>query len=186
MDASVSAASVGPAYVRLMAGYNAWMNGKVYEACASLSEAELHADRGAFFRSVIGTLNHLLYGDLAWFGRFKEGAPRAVRADEIIHADLAALRAARAGLDAEIATWAETVSPQWLAAPFTYRSTIDGRERTFPAWMLVAHMFNHQTHHRGQLTTLLTQLGRDVGSTDMPFMPGAAALVACPSGGDVR
>lgn len=167
--------SIGPAYCRAMAAYNAWMNGKVYDACATLSDAELRADRGAFFRSVIGTLNHLLYGDLAWLGRFKDGAPRAVAADAIIHADLAALRTARTALDAEIAVWVETLSPDWLAAPFTYRSVIDGRQRTFPAWLLVAHMFNHQTHHRGQLTTLLTQMGRDVGSTDLPFMPGALA-----------
>ncbi|MBL8669417.1 MAG: damage-inducible protein DinB [Alphaproteobacteria bacterium] len=177
MDASAAAGPVSRAYVRLMAGYNGWMNGKVYDACASLSAAELHADRGAFFRSVIGTLNHLLYGDLAWFGRFKDGAPRAVQAGAIIHAEFAALRAARESLDREISAWSQSVSPAWLAAPFTYRSTIDGRERTFPAWMLVAHMFNHQTHHRGQLTTLLTQLGRDVGPTDMPFMPDAASLV---------
>jgi uncharacterized damage-inducible protein DinB len=167
-----------PRYVRLMAAYNRWMNEKVFEACASLSPEELHAERGAFFRSVIGTLNHLLYGDLAWLGRFKEGEPRATRPDEIIHGDLAALRAAREALDREIAEWAEQIDAEWLAATFRYRSVVDGGERAFPGWLLVVHMFNHQTHHRGQLTTLLTQLGRDVGATDLPFMPGAAEL-AC-------
>ena len=65
------------------------------------------------------------------------------------------------------------VASTWLAAPFTYRSFIDAAERTLPAWLLVTHMFNHQSHHRGQLTTLLSQMGIDIGATDLPFMPAA-------------
>lgn len=61
--------------------------------------------------------------------------------------------------------------PQWLAEPITYTSKIDGKTRTVQKWILVTHMFNHQTHHRGQVTTLLSQMGFDVGSTDIPFMP---------------
>ena len=59
-----------------------------------------------------------------------------------------------------------------MAAPFTYTSNVDGATRTLPSWILVAHLFNHQTHHRGQLTALLSQLGLDPGPTDLPFMPG--------------
>jgi uncharacterized damage-inducible protein DinB len=62
----------------------------------------------------------------------------------------------------------------FAGVPFTYTSKVDGRTRTLPTWVLVVHLFNHQTHHRGQLTTLLNQLGCDPGSTDLPFMPGVA------------
>lgn len=162
---------MGRRYVVLMADYNRWMNGKLYDACADLPAIELHADRGAFFGSIFGTLNHLLYGDLAWFGRFADGEPRATDPDKLLFSEFAELRAARDDLDTEISLWAGKVSDDWLAAPFSYRSFIDGQERTLPAWLLVAHMFNHQTHHRGQLTTLLSQMGKDVGATDLPFMP---------------
>ncbi len=154
-----------------MARYGAWMNGKVYDACARLDDVERRRDLGAFFGSVHGTLNHLLYGDLAWFGRFRHGAVAPMRPDVILHEDFAALREARERLDGEISAWAVTVRPDWLAAPFRYVSFVDGAERVRPAWLLVAHMFNHQTHHRGQLMTLLTQLGEDVGVTDLAAMP---------------
>lgn len=154
-----------------MARYSAWMNEKVYALCARLTDGQRRQDRGAFFRSVHGTLNHLLYGDLAWLGRFKDGAPRARAADEVLYDDFGALRSARDALDREIHDWAATVEPAWLAAPFRYRSLITGQEGERPAWLLVMHMFNHQTHHRGQLTTLLTQFGLDIGVTDLAAMP---------------
>lgn len=163
-------APILPEYVALMARYNAWMNDKVYEASARLDDAARKQDRGAFFGSVHGTLNHLMFGDLCWLGRFCEGKARATRADEILYDDFDALRAARVALDEEIAAWAATVLPQWLSAPFTFVSQIDGHTRTRPAWVFVTHMFNHQTHHRGQLTTLLTQMGADIGATDLAVM----------------
>jgi uncharacterized damage-inducible protein DinB len=66
--------------------------------------------------------------------------------------------------------WSASLSPAWLGEPLTYTSKIDGKTRTVPRWVLVTHMFNHQTHHRGQITTLLSQMGLDIGSTDIPFM----------------
>jgi uncharacterized damage-inducible protein DinB len=74
-----------------------------------------------------------------------------------------------------IEEWAEGLEELWLAADFTYTSRIDGRTRTFPAWLLVTHLFNHQTHHRGQLTTLLSQVGIDPGVTDLPWLPQATS-----------
>ena len=161
----------GPDHVRRMAAYNRWMNRKVYDVCAGLSADALAEDRGAFFGSVLGTLNHLLFGDVAWLGRFRTGVAGASGPDVMLHEDFATLRAARELFDEEIILWAAGVDEVWLAEPFTYVSGIDGVERTRPTWSLVAHMFNHQTHHRGQLTTLLTQIGLDVGATDIPFMP---------------
>jgi len=158
------------AHSLLMAQYNQWMNSRLYALCASLPDAELHKDRGAFFRSIYATLNHIAYGDLAFLSRFT-GNPSAVPE---LGADLfgtfAVLRAERAALDQRLSVWSESLSAAWLAEPLTYTSKIDGKVRTVPKWVLVTHMFNHQTHHRGQVTALLSQMGLDIGATDIPFM----------------
>jgi uncharacterized damage-inducible protein DinB len=154
----------------LMARYNRWMNEKLYAICAGIPDGERKKDRGAFFKSIHGTLNHLLFGDTVWMARFqrREVSTRIIAE---MHADFAELRAAREAMDARIEGWAQTLAPRWLAAPFTFTSNVDRKTRTLPAWTLVAQLFNHQTHHRGQLTTLLFQYGIDPGVTDIPFMP---------------
>jgi uncharacterized damage-inducible protein DinB len=159
-----------------MALYNRTINERVYDACAKLTDEDRKRDRGAFFGSVHGTLNHLLWGDVAWLARFeKRPVPQTGPRTEL-HADFAELRAARAEIDGAILGWAEAVEPAWLAAPFPFYSVTYRRDRVLPAWLLVMQMFNHQTHHRGQLTTLLAQLGVDYGITDLPFMPFADEL----------
>jgi len=155
----------------LMARYNRWMNERLYALVADIPDAERKQDRGAFFGSVHGTLNHLLYGDKAWFARFKDRDYNLPTVGTDLHTDFEALRADHTALDAEIEAWAESLDPTWLDADFTYKSGIDGKTRTLPAWVLVQQLFNHQTHHRGQLTTLLTQMGLDVGVTDLPWLP---------------
>ncbi len=166
---------IDPTYCHLMAEYNGWMNQKVYGACASMTEAQLHQDRGAFFKSIYLTLNHIVYGDMAFLSRFT-GVPAEVPPLGVdLFGGFSALRSERAKLDERIVQWAATLTPEWLAGPLTYVSKVDGKERTVPRWVLAAHLFNHQTHHRGQVTTLLTQQGVDVGSTDLPFMPQFAA-----------
>jgi uncharacterized damage-inducible protein DinB len=161
-------------YCIVMASYNRWMNERLYACCAEVGDEERRRDRGAFFGSIHATLNHLLYGDLAWLSRFTGDPPQSPRLGEEIHADFETLRSAREELDERLRAWSESLEPAWLEAPFRYASQVDGRERTLPTWVLVAHLFNHQTHHRGQLTTLLSQLGRDPGVTDLPFAPGVA------------
>ena len=155
----------------LMARYNAWMNGKLYALCAALPDDERKRDRGAFFKSIHGTLNHLLFGDRVWLGRFVGQPYTGVPIGAELYADFGALRAERETMDRRIVAWAATLTPGWLASPFTYTSNVDRKTRTLPAWVLVQQMFNHQTHHRGQLTTLLSQLGIDPGITDLPWMP---------------
>jgi len=158
-------------YCSTMAHYNEWMNRRLYALCAELDDAERRRDLGAFFRSIHGTLNHLLWADLMWLSRFT-GRPRpTTRIDEPVHDDFDTLRQDRALVDREILGWTDTIDAAWLAAPFTWVSGTDRNERTRPAWLLVVHLFQHQVHHRGQLTTLLMQLGRDPGVTDLPWMP---------------
>jgi uncharacterized damage-inducible protein DinB len=158
-------------YYQTMAEYNEWMNQKLYAICADIPDQVRKQDRGAFFKSIHGTLNHLLFGDRVWMGRFT-GQPLSARIGEELYSDFDTLRQEREITDRQILAWAQQLSPAWLNQPFTYTSGIDGKSRTLPTWVLVTHMFNHQIHHRGQLTTLLSQLGYDPGVTDLPWMPG--------------
>ena len=163
-------------YCGVMARYNRWMNSRLYEVCAGIADEERRRERGAFFGSIMGTLNHLLYGDEAWLGRFvQREIPKVIAKDS--GGDFDMLRERRAALDQEIIGWADGVSADWLAQPFRYTSNVDGITRELPAWMLVTHMFNHQTHHRGQLTTLLSQIKVDYGITDLPWLPELDAPV---------
>lgn len=158
-------------YCLRMAAYNAWMNARLYALCAAMTDHERKADRGAFFRSIHSTLNHLLYSDLAFMSRFT-GNPREVPELGIdLHAEFSKLLDARQLLDERISVWSSDLSDEWLEASLTYTSKVDGITRTLPKWVIVTHMFNHQTHHRGQVTTLLSQMGQDMGTTDIPFMP---------------
>ena len=158
------------AHASLMARYNQWMNQRLYALCATLPEAELRQDRGAFFRSIHATLNHIVYGDLAFLSRFTGDPAEVPQPGVELFADFAQMRGTRAALDARIVAWTATLTDDWLAAPLTYTSKIDGKVRTMARWISLTHMFNHQTHHRGQVTTLLSQMGLDMGPTDIAFM----------------
>lgn len=153
-----------------LAEYNHWMNQKLYAICADIPDAKRKEDLGAFFRSIHGTLNHILIGDRLWMGRFTQ-QPFVAKLDQELYADFDELRRERDRTDRDILHWATQLSTDWLAAPFTFTSVSRAESYTRPAWLLVTHFFNHQTHHRGQLTTLLTQLGYDPGVTDLPYTP---------------
>ncbi len=167
-----------PDHVVLMANYNAWMNAKAYEAAAKLSPDALALDRKAFFKSILGTLNHIVVGDTLWLKRFamhpsKHGVLDPVRAmaaptalNQILFQDLPALAAHRKLLDGVISAWATSLTESDLRHLLLYANTQGQQfQRRFSS--LVMHFFNHQTHHRGQVTTLLMQAGQDVGVTDL-------------------
>ncbi len=158
--------------VARMAAYNRWMNERLYAVCAELSDDERKQDRRVFFGSIHGVLNHLLLADRIWLGRF-EGKPYpARRLDEEVQADFAALREARAETDRAIESWVAALDDTRLSMPLDYVSVVDRAPRRCALWLAVIHFFNHQTHHRGQVTALLSQCGRDYGVTDLVGMPG--------------
>ena len=163
---------IGPDYVAMMADYNAEMNRRVYGAAARLSEAERRADRGVFWKSIQGTLSHLVWADEMWLARFGVGrAPAVAIADsDRYHADFAGMSARRVALDREIRDWAGRLAPEDLAGDLVWMSGATGREMTKPRAMCVTQIFNHQTHHRGQAHALLTRAGEDPGATDLPFV----------------
>jgi uncharacterized damage-inducible protein DinB len=166
---------MSPESVKVLARYNGWMNDKLYGLAAQLSDEERKRDRGAFFRSIHGTFNHLLVGDRVWLSRFRgEPAPDGFMApgirslDQELFADFEDLRRDRALADAELSSWVAELTEDRLASPFAYKRR--GQNQEHPLWWAVAHVFNHQTHHRGQITTLFTQSGRDPGVTDLMAM----------------
>jgi uncharacterized damage-inducible protein DinB len=157
---------------QLLADYNAWMNERLYAVCGAMSDDERKLNRGAFFKSIHSTLNHLVWADRNWMTRLagKSYSP-VVSLGTDIFAAFDDLRAARAALDAEITAWATSLTDEQLNAPYTFVSRAGNMTRVQPTWSFVSHMFNHQTHHRGQLTTLLSQAGLSYGDTDVLLMP---------------
>jgi len=172
-----------------LAAYNEWMNRKLYAAAAALPTARLHEDRGAFFKSIFGTLNHLVIADLIWFKRIAAGVsggsaftslqcldalPRPASLDQPLCAGLPELDALRVTLDAAILAFSAEVTPAQLDGAFTWTS-MKGVASTKRLGDVLLHVFNHHTHHRGQATTLFSQLGMDVGPTDLLLLlPDAA------------
>ena len=165
----------------LMAQYNRWMNRNFYAACAGIPDAVRKRDLGAFFKSVHCTLNHILYADKSWMGRFIKEPFSVKGAGEDLYSDFGEFREERESMDQAIIDWAARRDQSWFEEPFRYRSNVEGTARVLPAWILVTHMFNHQTHHRGQATALTKQLGHDPGVTDIPWLPELKAVV--PDGG---
>jgi uncharacterized damage-inducible protein DinB len=152
-------------HYRAMAAYNRWMNERLYAVVAPLSDEERRRDRGAFFGSIHGTLNHLLLADRVWIGRL-HGEPITITSlDQELYADFEQLRAERQRSDGHLERWMAELGPEQLDETVTYQSRFG--PFSHPLWFALSHLFNHQTHHRGQLTTLLAQLKLDYGSTDL-------------------
>jgi uncharacterized damage-inducible protein DinB len=139
--------------------YNRLANERLYAACAALSDQERRRDLGAFFKSVHGTLNHLLLGDRIWMTRFEGGAHPSTGLDAILFDDFAALRIARADMDGRIEAFFAVPPPGFLERSLQYVNNA-GVESQDPVPVILPHFFNHQTHHRAQVHTLLSQLGR--------------------------
>jgi uncharacterized damage-inducible protein DinB len=167
---------------RLQARYNHWFNQRVLATCDGLSDTTRKEDKAAFFGSIHNTLNHLLLGDQMWLRRFVQCAqdhcvdfavltcaiqlPENCPLDLVLYDDWTTFKARREDVDAAIETWladAPADMPNWT---MRYANT-KGVAREHQLWQALTHFFNHQTHHRGQVTTLLAQAGVDVGVTDL-------------------
>jgi uncharacterized damage-inducible protein DinB len=147
---------------KMLASYNSWANARLYDAAERMPDSRYREDRGAFFGSVHRTLNHLLVADRIWFKRFgaRTEAPGAL--DVILFEDLTALRAAREEEDAAIIAWIDGLAPAALTGTLSYRTIVNPDAITQPLGSALTHVFNHQTHHRGQIHALMTALeGRD-------------------------
>jgi len=156
------------ALYQAFAQYNQIMNHRIFEICSGISDDERKQDRGAYFKSIHGTLDHLILGDRAWMNRLDNKDYALVKIGCELFDDFDEMAAARIDLDADICQWTARLTEEWLSTTMAWTASLDGIERTQPVWLLVSQIFNHQTHHRGQLSTLLNQVGHDVGITDLP------------------
>ena len=164
---------IDPAYVQRMARYNRWQNQNLYGIADALPDEERRRECGAFFGSVHKTFSHLLWADRIWMSRFTDvprpegGIPESVS----LYPDWDGLKRERVSFDETMIAWADRLDPAGLEANLTWFSGGVMREITKPRWVLVTHMFNHQTHHRGQVHCMLTQAGGKPHATDLPAMP---------------
>ena len=157
-------------FVRTMARYGAWQNESLATAADELTDEARGLDRGGFFGSISGTLNHLLWGDRIWMSRFAgTDAPSSasIAASVGETEDWGAYRAARTEMDAAIGTWAAALDPAWLVGDLEWFSGAAQRDVRKPKAMLVMHFFNHATHHRGQVHAMLTAAGAKPDNTDL-------------------
>jgi uncharacterized damage-inducible protein DinB len=167
---------------RLMSQYNSLMNDGIYRVVGTLSVEERERDMGIFFKSIHGTLNHILLADRIWMGRFATCTDRkfSVLANaklifefeslkQILYSDFEELHRERIETDKLIEQWLQEIESDLLSIAIDYTNS-SGKTRSHKLWFALTHFFNHQTHHRGQVTALLNQLGRDYGVTDFPIM----------------
>lgn len=164
--------------MQLMASYNHWMNQTIYRAAGELNDVDLTENKGAFFGSVLGTLNHNLVADIIWLKRFSEcfgslDSLEYVRTLEkptalnvLLFKDLISLQERRFELDNVIIAMVDEITDEMLAMALGYKNT-KGIEHLQRFEFVLQHFFNHQTHHRGQLTTLFSQMNIEVGVTDL-------------------
>lgn len=163
---------ITPGYCQTMARYNAWQNHSLYTAAASLDAAARELDRGAFFGSIRRTLAHLLWADTLWISRFDGGEGPAMGALEAMdQMDWETLWQARPVLDARIAGWAWMVTEPELEGDITWYSGFLKTDMTRSRTLCIVQLFNHQTHHRGQVHAMLTSAGARPDDTDLQLMP---------------
>ena len=142
-------------YYSTFARYNAWANARLYGACAKLSETDYLKPRASFFGSIHATLNHLMVADRIWLGRI-ESRPEKLALNQILYGDFTALHVARVAEDDRLIRVVDNIDPARLDQPLDYLNTRGERFRT-PLRIVLGHLFNHQTHHRGQAHGLLSQ-----------------------------
>ncbi len=164
---------ISPAYAQQMAAYNAWQNNGIRAVVLAMDEADLKLDRGAFFGSIFGTLNHLLWGDMLWMARFDGGeAQSPVIAQSVSYADtIQDWAQRRVATDQRIVNWSANLTDAALAGDLSWYSGSINADVTKPKATCVTHFFNHQTHHRGQIHAMLTAAGQKPEATDLVFMP---------------
>ena len=166
-------------YVLTMARYNMWQNENLITAADSIGEEARQTDRGAFFSSIQKTFSHILWGDKIWMNRFADtpapdaGIPQSLSLAD----DWEAFCEERAEFDRTILEWAKNVSSDWFDGDLTWHSGAVSREVTKPKKILIVQLFNHQTHHRGQIHAMLTAAGAKPEDTDVPFMPEKYELI---------
>lgn len=160
------------AWCQMMAAYNAEMNRRFYGAAATLDEAARRQDRGAFFGTIHATLSHLIWADSMWMSRLAgwPKPPAGISASLNMADDFTALYAMRLEIDAGLLAWVAALAPQDIEGDLHWFSGATQTNQVKPRGVVLTHLFNHQTHHRGQVHAMLTAAGARTGDTDLPFV----------------
>lgn len=169
-------------HYRRHARYNAWINQSLLEASLSLSPTQQSQDQHVFFKSITGSWNHIMVGDLLWLNRLAmifpilddsmDRWPKPNALNQILYSQLEDLAQPRQQLDELIIQWCDFLRESDCEDRLQYHNSQDDLQ-VKPLPDVMQHLFNHQTHHRGQITALLSQLGVDYGATDFISMPRA-------------
>ena len=164
---------ISTTYIRMMAAYTEWQNRNTYRAANTLTDEERQQDRGAFFGSIHATLNHILWGDQLWMHRLAGTAKptrRDIAGSVYTHQQWDALRADRVATDRTLIEWSSHVTEDDLAGDFSWYSSTNKSECSRPKWALIVQLFNHGTHHRGQVHAMVTAAGARTDSTDIQYL----------------
>ena len=168
---------IEPDYVRTMARYNTWQNNQLAQLLEGVSQDDLLLDRGAFFGSIMATLNHLLWADTLWLNRFAPDMPAPTcdgREALSVHSTFDAWRKERLHKDEQINLWANRLNSDDLRGDLAWRAVLLQKDFAKPIKDCVMQVFNHQTHHRGQVHMMLTSIGREAPVSDLILMPDDA------------
>jgi len=155
----------------LQARYSQWVNQRLYDACATLPDNERKRDCGVFFHSIHGTWNHLLLGDRVWLARLQGQPVLYQRLDLELYADFGELRAAQTDCDQALLDWIQGLQTDDLQRRIAFRSLSTGQDKVLAVATMLTTLFIHKTHHRGQITALLSQCGCDYGDIDFICAP---------------
>ena len=155
-------------HFQTFAAYNRWANQRLYAIVARVTDHDYRRDLGAFFDSLHGTLNHILVGDRAWLRRLTGEGPAPASLDEILYDDFSGLRAARDAEDKRIVAYVDGLDDAAFSRTVVY-ANMNGERHEQPVAQILSHVFNHQTHHRGQAHGLLTQLGHAAPALDLMY-----------------
>ncbi|WP_417797682.1 DinB family protein [Terasakiella pusilla] len=155
-------------YFLELALYNQWANKRLYKALEGLSDQEFRQDCDVYFKSLQGTLNHILVADLAWLGRLQKTPRTDLTLNMILHETVEDLWAARQAQDEEIIRFCQGLTPVFVSSVLHYQS-ISGGAYEAPVRTILAHVFNHQTHHRGHAHACLTRLGKEAPDMDIIY-----------------
>jgi uncharacterized damage-inducible protein DinB len=163
---------IDPIYAQTMARYNRWQNANLHSLGSTLSEEARRQDRGAFFKSIHATLNHLMWADRLWMSRIAGLAkPAGGIPESAFHIDdWAQLKNERVTFDDWLVGWSDRLDAAEIGGDLTWRSVSSNSQITRPRWFAIVHMFNHQTHHRGQVHAMLTAAGTTSSDTDLIMM----------------
>lgn len=164
---------ITPDYARRMARYNLWQNKSIYDAAFSLSDDERRLDRGSFFKSIHATLSHVRWADQIWMHRLGgwEITEASIQESTDLYPDWASLKASREKADHRLLEWADKLTADEINGDLSWYSGAVKADLVRPRSVCIMQVFNHQTHHRGQVHTMLTSAGAKPDDTDLPFLP---------------